>query len=430
MTTAIDLFAGGGGAALGLRRAGVRCLAHVEWDHAAAETLRAAVAAGMLDGDVIEGDVRAVDWSPYVGVDRVWASPPCQDWSSAGKRLGASGERNGWPWTWDAVDKIRPTWLICENVTGLLHHLAVAHIRTVPGTPGLFGDGEPADVYDPTPNPERCARCYWDLVILPEARRRFTHVEYRVIDCADLGVPQRRERLILVCGPEPYRWPAMTHRDPTAVMAPGLPWVSVRQALGIGVEGIKTAHAPGERVTDRERVDLTDSPAWTVPATGGGVKGGSMVVVRSALPQSQREIRPDLPADTLGAGTRGGYRAPFLRDTLAGSESWRLDQPSSTVTATEVKGATPRDMTAPGRSPERASGALWPATGRRRLTPAECAALQSFPADWPWQGTKTAIYAQIGNACPPPLVDAIARALTAQTDAERARRRTLPRCPT
>lgn len=332
--TGVDLFSGGGGAALGLRRAGVRCLAHVEWDKHACATLRAAEAAGLIDGDVIEGDIRAVDWAPYAGVDLVWASPPCQAWSSAGRRKGPQDERNGWPWMWDAVDKIRPTWLICENVTGLLHHLAAAHTRTVPGTPGLFGDGEPTDVYDSTPNPDRCARCYWDLVILPEARRRFAHVEYRVIDCADLGVPQHRERLILVCGPEPYRWPAMTHRDPELVHAAGPPWVTMRQGLRLG------SYAP------------------------------------------------------------------------TGPEPWRLDRPSPSVLATEVKGYSGGGAhNGRGDAPNRASDAWWRATGVRRLAPAECAALQSFPPDYPWKGTKEATYFQIGNACPPPLVDALARQL-------------------
>ena len=428
--TAIDLFAGGGGAALGLRLAGFRCVAHVEWDPLACETLRAAVASGAIEGDVLEGDVRAVDWTPYVGVDLAWASPPCQIWSSAGDRLGARDtERNGWPWTWAAVDKIGPKWLICENVEGLLHHLAAGH-----------PDGAT------TPNPDACSRCYFDAVILPEARRRFAHVDWRVLDCADLGVPQHRRRLILACGPQPFRWPDLTHRDPALWLAPGRPWVTVREALGIGVEGVEedigagfaarrgarpasTGDDPsptiragskgsGPRLILRERHPdaLPDAPAGTVRSGGNGHSAPPMWLRTECTDAGSVSV--DEPAPTVGgkANTYLHAEDPGVRragDTLAGSEPWRLDQPSAAVTATEVKGATPRDMTTPGRSPERASGALWLATGRRRLTTAECAALQGFPPDWPWRGTKTAIYRQIGNAVPPLLAQRLAAVVSA-----------------
>jgi len=53
------------------------------------------------------------------------------------------------------------------------------------------------------------------------------------------------------------------------------------------------------------------------------------------------------------------------------------------------------------------------AIGLRRLSPAECAALQGFPADWPWQGPKTSVYRQVGNACPPAMAEAVGRAVAA-----------------
>lgn len=53
----------------------------------------------------------------------------------------------------------------------------------------------------------------------------------------------------------------------------------------------------------------------------------------------------------------------------------------------------------------------YPGTGRRRLTVAECAVLQGFPADHPFKGTKASQYMQVGNAVPPALAEAIARAI-------------------
>ena len=122
----LELFAGAGGAALGLEAAGAHHAALVEWDEAAAATLRAA---GL--GPVVHGDVRDLDTieaTAGTDIDAIWSSFPCQCFSQAGKRLGAEDERNGWPWTVDAIDRFRPRWFLGENVAGLAHHLSLIHI--------------------------------------------------------------------------------------------------------------------------------------------------------------------------------------------------------------------------------------------------------------------------------------------------------------
>ena len=50
-------------------------------------------------------------------------------------------------------------------------------------------------------------------------------------------------------------------------------------------------------------------------------------------------------------------------------------------------------------------------TGIRRLSPAECAIFQDYPEDYPWRGTKTSIYAQIGNSVPPTLARVVCIAI-------------------
>ena len=357
---AIELFAGGGGAAMGLHRAGFHTLARCEWDKDACATLRAAAVAGFLDAaDVIEGDVRAVDWSPYVGkVDVLWASPPCQAWSSAGKRLGASDDRNGWPWTWDVADAVRPTWLLAENVTGLLMHRG-----------DCDGRGAPDD----------CPACYFHRRILPEAERRFASVQWAVLNSSAYGVPQHRRRVYLVCGPRPIAWPVATHGDPAEIRQGGmfapalLPWRTVREALGLDLETI------GQRSPETARGGNvwhdSDEPAPTLPAIAGGM--------------------------TARVGVRNG---PATRPEL-------LDRPSPTVSAVgECKGS------GEGGNPDkmqRASDALFLGAGIRRLTVTECALLMSWPADYPLQGTKTSQYRIVGNGCTPPVVELLARAVIA-----------------
>ncbi len=87
--TAVELFAGPGGLALGTERAGFRHLALVEWDRDACATLRA----NRPGWPVIEGDVRDVDFARHLGVDLVAGGPPCQSFSSAGARGGSRTTR-------------------------------------------------------------------------------------------------------------------------------------------------------------------------------------------------------------------------------------------------------------------------------------------------------------------------------------------------
>ena len=295
--SAVELFAGAGGAALGLHAAGVSHLACVERDPHAAATLRAA---GL---PAVEADVLAwLRGGPDLSPELLWASPPCQPYSAAGNGLGAADPRDGWPLVLLAVEVLRPRWVAIENVARAPARAWAEQLRAA----------------------------------------GYTCVSHRILDAADYGVPQHRRRVFIVAGPQPIRWPAPTHCDPcNTLLISGLlrPWVSCRDALG----------------------DLS-------PQVSGG----------------QAAAQPEL-----------------------------LDRPAPTVTTTEVKGtrASAASGWAFNGGPDRASDMAFLATGRRRLTPEECARLQAFPDDHPWQGTKEAIYRQIGNAVPPIMAEVVARAI-------------------
>ena len=352
----VDLFAGAGGASTGLRDAGLDHALCVEWDEDASKSLKAA------GFPAVHGDVR--DLSHYESLERVdllWASPPCQAFSTAGDRQGALDDRNGWPWTLDIIDHLQsrgigPRYVMCENVPGLTYHKSEC-----------------------TGDVEQCPGCYWKDWIIPEFQKRFDWVGHIMLDAADYGVPQHRRRIFLVAGDRPVKWPSPTHGPPNSAKqsvlfgSPVRPWKTIRQALGMEkfIGGGMNPHTSEER-TERKYRDITDEPSTTVAAVSIG-NAGPFVVAEP------------------------------------GSEPWRLDRPSPAVTCRDDKGARHQKFD-PSKTPMTAADATWRAAGIRRLTWRELATLQAFPDDYPFEGrTKKSLYRQVGNAVCPPIAEILGR---------------------
>lgn len=118
--TVVELFAGAGGLALGLDKAGFDCVFLNDIDHNACETLKK----NRPHWNVVEGDVSQINFSQFKGkVDVVAGGFPCQAFSYAGKKLGFKDARGTLFYEFArAVQEISPLICVGENVRGLISH--------------------------------------------------------------------------------------------------------------------------------------------------------------------------------------------------------------------------------------------------------------------------------------------------------------------
>ncbi len=159
----LELFAGAGGLAIGLEKAGLKCVALNEIDKFACQTLRK----NRPSWDVLEGDIKDFDFTQYENkVDVVTGGFPCQAFSYAGKKLGFADARGTLFYEFARVVKeVNPLICIGENVRGLLSH---DNGKTLRGM----------------------------ISILDEIG--YNVVPVQVLKAINYKVPQKRERLILV----------------------------------------------------------------------------------------------------------------------------------------------------------------------------------------------------------------------------------------
>ncbi len=159
----LELFAGAGGLAVGMEKAGIKCAALNEIDKWACQTLRK----NRPNWNVLEGDIKAFDFTKYKNeVEIVTGGFPCQAFSYAGKKLGLQDARGTLFYEFARVVKeVTPLICIGENVKGLLSH---ENGKTIEGM----------------------------ISILDEIG--YNVVPIKVLKAINYRVPQKRERVILV----------------------------------------------------------------------------------------------------------------------------------------------------------------------------------------------------------------------------------------
>lgn len=348
----VEVCAGAGGWGLGLHRAGWVGTG-IELDPVVAETHRANVGP-CLTADIITAS------APH-DADAVLGGVPCQSFSLAGARGGLDDPRGQlFNHLLRIADEAGARVCAMENVRGLVH------LGALP-------------------------------VILAAFRAHGFEPVHALLNAADYGVPQNRVRLFVVGFRRAedlarFRWPAPTHGAPGNLF--GLPpWRTVREALGLG--GRDDAHI------DRD----LDAPSPTI--TVGGGDGRSVIASQPARRRFDQALsRLDRPAPTIGAGggdtggaeplANAATRERLLAELTAAG---LIDRPATTMDASGSASAA-------GHHTSNKVGAV-------RLTARDCARLQSFPDDFAFGGTVTEQFRQVGNAVPPLLGEAVARAIGA-----------------
>jgi DNA (cytosine-5)-methyltransferase 1 len=364
----INLCAGAGGLAIGLRKAGFENIEMFEKESHACETLRTNRASDRptLAGNVHEEDVTAFDWtSVREPVGLLASAVPCQPFSLAGKHLAYEDGRNTFPALFRAIRKLMPAAVFVENVRGLLRTDFQAYFEYIlrqlecpsitPRKHELWQDHN-----------SRIRRYQCSTRYIPEYR-----VVWRLLNAADFGVPQLRYRVFIVATRmelPPYGFPSATHSQAALVQdqESGDYW-SARQI-------------PPKPVFHRNGVGPSDArtSAW--------------ITVRDSIGDLPE------PAAVEALATMNHWLIPGAR-SYAGHTGSQLDWPAKAIKA-GVHGVPGGENTVVDDSGE-----------TRYFTMREAARIQNFPDNHLFTGARLHVMRQVGNAVPCALAAAVARPL-------------------
>jgi DNA (cytosine-5)-methyltransferase 1 len=340
--TCVSVFSGGMGLDLGLEEAGFSVRLAADNMAAAVQTARAnRPALPVFDGDVRDLDAGKVAELAALApgdIDLLGGGPPCQSFSTAGKRLGLDDQHRG-PLVFEfarLVAELRPRAFLMENVKGLLS--ASVKWRQLP----YNNNGKIID----------------DLhgSLFRELHARLKGIGYSVgfkeINAADHGIPQTRRRVFLIGYRDatPVTFPAATHAK-----EPGLalkPWATIRAVLS----------------------DLTTDDSHCATFSPRKLRYLKMVPEGG----NWRDLPEEIQRESMG-------RAYYAKGGRSGY--WRrlsFDAPSPTILT----------------EPQNASTALCHPSAQRPLTVRECARIQTFPDEWVFRGRGSDQYKLVGNAVP------------------------------
>lgn len=366
----LEIFTGAGGLALATHQAGFRHTALIEWNKEACQTLRSNAATEALPGTrdwrVLEADIRAIDARHFGPVDLVAGGPPCQPFSIGGKHRGKQDSRDMIPEFTRIVRELTPRAFIMENVKGLLRPRfrtyfshALLHL-TYPTV--TRGKGETWQQH---------LQRLEDIHTYGRFPDLHYNVVFRLLNAADYGVPQTRERVFMVGfrADTGIKWhfPDPTHRLESLLFDQ---WVTGDYWKRHGFRRPREIPKWAQKIRSRIRKDpdlfpqlpwrtvrdtISDLPEPRVDHEPHGIFNHRLNL--GARPYVGHTGSPlDLPAKALKAGDHG----------VPGGENMLVD-PDGTM---------------------------------RYFTVREAARLQTFPDSWRFEGPWSEAMRQLGNAVP------------------------------
>jgi DNA (cytosine-5)-methyltransferase 1 len=374
----IELFAGAGGLGMGLHRAGFHPETVVEWDRYCCDTLRDNQAFDhpiVRDWPLVEGDVRSVDFKAFGGrLDLISGGPPCQPFSLGGKHKAYDDARDMFPQAIRAVREARPRAFIFENVKGLTRTAFrnyFEYIRLQLEHPEIIAAGDE----DWTDHLARLERHH------THGSRDGLHyrVVTRVLNAANYGVPQKRERVLFVGFRDDldleWSFPLETHG------ADALLWEQYRDGAYWDRHSVAAADRPVDPAAAARAAKMEARPRTVAWRT-----------VRDAIsdlpdPQSRPEASRRIANHRFQPGAR----------SYPGHTGSPLDEPAKTLKA-GVHGV-------PGGE----NMLSLPGGGVRYFTARESARLQTFADDFVFRGSWSETMRQLGNAVPPRLAEVVGR---------------------
>lgn len=353
----LSFFTGAMGMDIGMEKAGFHTRLASEIDKPTCETIRLNRPEVPLIGDVTAHDAASVrsaaGLTPEQEIDVIYGGPPCQAFSTAGKRQGFNDTRgNVFLYYIELLLALRPRYAVIENVRGLLSAPLVhrPHEERGVGFPPLSPEEERGGALEE---------------VLRRLRAGGYGVSFNLYNAANFGSPQLRERVVLICARDgsvlPYLTP--THAEGGAF---GLPhWRTFREAVA----------------------DLPATPKDFVKFPEKRLRFYRMLKAG----QYWKDLPQELHREALGASLdAGGGKTGFLRRI-----AW--DRPAPTLVTHPAMPAT--DLAHPEED--------------RPLSLQEYIRVQEFPDDWKFAGTLADRYRQLGNAVPVSLGHAIGRHLLA-----------------